>query len=118
MQTTTSQAEIGLAEIDESIADADRNIQKLGSLLPELAVHGHPTDELEDKLTLMTKALHNLRAQRRTIMDTLDGDEPLPRIARTAMRARRRAVTLDTAAVVASRGPSTWRAIYLRLRRT
>jgi cob(I)alamin adenosyltransferase len=119
MQTTTSQAEIGLAEIDESIAHADHNIRKLGSLLPELASNGHPIDELEDKITLMTKALHNLRAQRRSIMDTIDGDEALPRIARTAAsRARRRAVTLDTATVVAARGPSTWRGIYMRLRRS
>jgi hypothetical protein len=120
MQATTSQAEIGLAEIDESIAHADHNIRKLGSLLPALASNGHPVDELEDKLTLMTKALHNLRAQRRTILDTIDdGGEPLPLIARTtASRARRRVVTLDTAAVVAARGPSTWRAIYMRLRRS
>jgi hypothetical protein len=124
MQTTTPQAEIGLAEIDESIAHADRNIRTLGSLLPQLASNGHPTDELEDKLTLMTKALHNLRAQRRTIMDSIDGDEPMPRIAQAVVSgARRRAVTLDTAAVVASSGSadspdaSTWRAFYTRLRR-
>ena len=64
----------------------------------------------------MTKALHNLRARRRTILDTIDGDEPLPLIARPTVRARRRTVTL-AGAVVASRGTSTWRAIYMRLRR-
>jgi hypothetical protein len=128
MQTTTPQAEIGLADIDESIAHADYNIRRLGSLLPQLASNGHPTDELEDKLTLMTKALHNLRAQRRTILDTLDGGEPLPRIAQTAAAARawRRAVTLDADTVVASRDSGdisdtdtgTWRSIYMRLRRS
>lgn len=125
MQTTTPQAEIGLAEIDESIAHADRNIRTLGSLLPKLASNGHPTDELEDKLTLMTKALHNLRAQRRTIMDTIDGEEPMPRIAQAVVSDEwRRAVTLDTAAVVAasdsadSPDASSWRAFYMRLRRS
>jgi hypothetical protein len=119
MQTTTAQAEIGLDQIDESIARADRNIQALGSLLPELAISGHSTAELEDQLTFMTKALHSLRAQRRTILDTLDGDEPLPRIARPVTRTRRRSITLDSAAVVASRSTGgTWRAIYMRLRRS
>ena len=88
---TTSQAEIGLAAIDENIADADRNIRRLGLLIPELATNGHSTAEIEDKLTLLTKALHSLRAQRRTIVDTLDGYEPLPRVARLTTRGRRRA---------------------------
>ena len=76
------QVEIGLAEIDERIADADRNISQLGSLIPELADKGYATADIEGDLLLMTKALHGLRAQRRTIVDTLDGDEPPPRIAR------------------------------------
>ena len=114
---TTSQAEIELADIDESIARADHNIRKVGSLLPELEHMGHPTAEIEDKLTLMTKALHGLRAQRHTILQTLDGDEPLPRIA-LATRARRRSVTISAAAVSSPRGTSAWRAICMRLRRS
>jgi hypothetical protein len=115
---TTSQAEIRLDEIDECIADADRNIRQLGSLIPELATNGHPTAEIEDKLTLMTKALHSLRAQRRTIVEALDGHEPPPRIARPTARAGRRAATLVAAPVASTQGASTWRAIYMRLKRT
>jgi hypothetical protein len=115
---TTSQAEIGLAAIDENIADADRNIRQVGSLIPELATNGHPTAEIEDKLTLMTKALHSLRAQRRTIVEALDGHEPPPRIARPTARAGRRASTLVAAPVASPPGASTWRAIYMRLKRT
>ncbi len=118
MQTTTPQAEIGLDQIDESIARADRNIQTLGSLLPELAISGHPTAELEDQLTFMTKALHSLRAQRRNILQTIDGDEPLPRIARPVTRTRRRSVSLATAVVASHSASGTWRAIYMRLRRS
>ena len=76
------QAEIGLAEIDDRIADADRNINQLASLIPELAIKGYSTTDIEDHLVLMRTALHHLRAQRRTIVDTLDGTEPPPRIAR------------------------------------
>ena len=115
---TTLQAESGLAAIDESIADADRNIRQLGSLIPDPATNGHPTAEIEDKLTLMTKALHSIRAQRRTIVETLDGDESPPRIARPTARAGRHTATLAAAAVVSSRGVSTWRAICMRLRQS
>jgi hypothetical protein len=117
MQTTTPQAEIGLAELDDNIAHADRNIRQVGSLLPQLADKGHATAEIEDKLILMTKALHCLRAERRSILETLEGDEPLPRIAVPA-RARRQAATLTAAAVVPSHSATGWRAIYMRLRRT
>src|SRR5262249_35286471 len=77
-----SQAEIGLVEVDESIAAADRNIQQIASLLPDLAGRGYAHVELERRLTLRTQPLHPLRAQRRAIIETLDGSEPLPRIVR------------------------------------
>ena len=109
------QAEIGLAEIDERIADADRNLRELGLLIPELAIKGYSTAEIEGDLLLMTKALHGLRAQRRTIVETLDGDQPPPRIARPTARPRRRTATLATSAVVSTGGVSTWRSIYARL---
>jgi hypothetical protein len=79
-----SQAEIGLAEVDERIAEADRNIQQIASLLPDLEVHGYPSVDVEQRLQLMAQALHHLRAQRRAIVETLDGVEPLPRIVRRA----------------------------------
>jgi hypothetical protein len=110
------QVEIGLAEIDERIADADRNISQLGSLIPELADKGYATADIEGDLLLMTKALHGLRAQRRTIVDTLDGDEPPPRIARPMAGPSRRVTTLATSAVVSGSHVSAWRAICARLR--
>jgi len=115
---TMSHTEDGLAAIDESIAAADRNIRQLGSLLPELAFNGHPTADIESKLTLMTKALHGLRARRRTIVETLDGREPFPRIARPAAYARRRTTAVAAATVVSQQDASTWRAIYMRLKRS
>jgi hypothetical protein len=115
---TTSQAEIGLAELDECIAHADSNIRQVGSLLPRLADKGHPTAEIEDKLVLMTKALHCLRAERRSILETLDGDEPLPRIALSGRAVRSHATTLDAAAVVSAGGAGAWRSLYMRLKRS
>jgi hypothetical protein len=77
-----TQAELGLAEADERIAEADRNIQRIASLLPDLAVDGDVSLEVQRRLELMTRALLHLRAQRRAIIESLDGDEPLPRIVR------------------------------------
>jgi hypothetical protein len=82
-----SQAEIGLAKIDENIADADHNIRELGSLVPLLAGKGYPTAEIEQILTMMWQVLQRLQVQRRAIVEMLDGNE-LPRIARPAKRTR------------------------------
>ena len=109
-----SQAEIGLAEIDEKIAASDRNIREVGSLVSKLAVNGCPTAEIEKLLTLMRQVLQSLQHQRHTIVETLDGDDLPPRIARSAKRTRRRTST-QRAPVAASTGG--WRAIYLRLGR-
>ena len=84
-----SQAEIGLVKIDENIADADRYIRELGSLVPRLAQNGYPTTEIEEILTMLWQALHGLQVQRRAIVEMLDGDELPPRIARPVKRARR-----------------------------
>ena len=84
-----SQAEIGLVKIDEDIADADRNIRTLGSLVPLLAAKGHRTAEIEEILTMLWQALQQLQVERRAIVDMLDGNELLPRIARSAKRTRR-----------------------------
>jgi len=84
-----SQAEIGLVKIDENIADADRYIRELGSLVPVLAQKGYPTTEIEEILTMLWQALHRLQVQRRAIVEMLDGDELPPRIARPAKRPRR-----------------------------
>jgi hypothetical protein len=82
------EAESGFAEIDERIADADCNISQISTLIPELKIKGYSTTNLERDLALMRKALHHLRAQRRTIVETIDKDEPLPRIARSTNHSR------------------------------
>jgi ribosomal protein L29 len=110
------EAESGLAEIDERIADADRNISQISTLIPELEVKGYSTTNLERDLALMRKALHHLRAQRRTIVETLDEDEPLPRIARTAGHSRNHRHDLAAATTVArAEQVSAWRGFYARL---
>ena len=84
-----SQAESGLVKIDEDMADADRNIRELGSLVPLLAAKGYPTAEIEGILTMLWQVLQRLQVQRRAIVDMLDGNELPPRIARPAKRTRR-----------------------------
>ena len=84
-----SQAEIGLAKIDENMADADRNIRELRSLVPQLAAKGYPTAEIEEHLTILCQVLQRLQVQRRAIVEMLDGNELPPRIARPVKRARR-----------------------------
>ena len=106
------QAEIGLAEIDERIADADRNINQLASLIPELAIKGYSTTDIEDHLALMRTALHHLRAQRRTIVDTLDGTEPPPRIARATASRRRQTMTTTASASAPTQQARFWRGTY------
>jgi hypothetical protein len=110
-----SQAEMGLAEIDQKIAVSDRNIREVGSLVPKLAMNGYPTAEIEKTLTLMCHVLHGLQSQRRIIAETLDGDFLPPRIAQPAKSTQRRANT-HPAPVAASAGG--WRAIYSRLARS
>ena len=107
-----SQAEMGLAEIDQKIADSDRNIRTVGSLVPKLATNGYPTAEIEKTLALMCHVLHRLQSQRRTIAEALDGDYLPPRIAQPAKSTRRRADTHRAPVAASARG---WRTIYSRL---
>jgi len=111
------QAEIGLAEIDDRIADADCNINQLASLVPELAIKGYSTTDIEDKLALMRTALQHLRAQRHTIVETLDGTEPPPRIARATASRRRRTTTITTSASISTQQAGLWRGTYAWLGR-
>jgi hypothetical protein len=59
-----SEAGSGLARADQSIAQAERNIRQLGSLLPQLANTGYSTLEVEGQLELMAQMLDALKAQR------------------------------------------------------
>ena len=117
---TSSLAESGLADIDESIADTDRNIRRVGSLIPSLASRGFSTTAIEHDLTLLTKALHGLRARRRELVATLDGDEEAPpRIAQSVTRTRHRpGADIAASAVVADNSlKASWRSFYVKLRR-
>ena len=110
---TIVEAEIGLANIDDCIADADSNIRRLGDLIAQLEHKGYPTAEIERDLTQLMKVLHGVRAQRRTIVNALDGVEPQPRIARPRNRVQRRTGIRAVATKAASAGGSgIWRIIY------
>ena len=60
-----------LAEADNRIAEAERNIRHVESLLPELNEQGYSTTEIESHIDLMAEALHHLKEQRRLIASTL-----------------------------------------------
>lgn len=74
-----SQSEVGLAEADLSIAQAEHNINRVEALLPLLAESGYPTSEVEGHLELLTQALLHLQAQRRSIVEALEEETaPIP----------------------------------------
>jgi hypothetical protein len=60
-----------LAQADSRIAEAERNIRHVESLLPRLTEQGYSTMEIEGHLDLMAEALHHLKEQRRLIVSTL-----------------------------------------------
>lgn len=59
-----SEAGIGLAHADRSIAQAEQNLRRLGDLIPQLAQQGYATIEIEDHVEKMSYILDNLRSQR------------------------------------------------------
>jgi hypothetical protein len=75
-----SELEMGLAEADERIAEAENNIRQLGSLIPELANQGYATTEVEGHVEQMQLVLDHLHEQRQSIIQNLDGSEAPPRI--------------------------------------
>jgi hypothetical protein len=81
-----TQAEIGLVEADERIAAAENNIRQLGSLIPELASSGYATEEIAGQVEQMRQVLDYLHAQRRSIVQTLDGVQTPPRILQKTAR--------------------------------
>jgi hypothetical protein len=66
-----SERDFKLAEADSRIAEAERNIRHVESLLPQLTEQGYSTAQIEEHLDLMTEALHHLKEQRRLIASTL-----------------------------------------------
>jgi hypothetical protein len=75
-----SEFEMGLAEADERIAEAESNIRQIGSLIPELVKNGYTTVEVEGQVEQMMQALDQLHAQRQSIIENLDGTQAPPRI--------------------------------------
>lgn len=59
-----SEAGIGLANADHSIAQAESNLRKLGALIPHLAQQGIETSEIETQVEAMASILDSLRSQR------------------------------------------------------
>lgn len=59
-----SEAGIGLAHADNSIAQAERNLKQLGALLPQLARRGIQTTHIETQMEEMSQILDTLRSQR------------------------------------------------------
>lgn len=62
-----SEAGIGLAKADRRIAEAERNIRDVSSLIPHIANNGYSTEAVEHHLALMTQVLDHLKAKRREI---------------------------------------------------
>jgi hypothetical protein len=75
-----TEVELGLAEADERIAEAESNIRQIGSLIPKLAMSGYETGDVEGQVEQMVQALDHLHAQRQSIIDKLDGSQAPPRI--------------------------------------
>jgi hypothetical protein len=59
-----SEAGTGLARADRSMAEAERNIQELRSMLPHMAARGYATDEVETRISLLIALLGQLKSQR------------------------------------------------------
>ncbi|MBO0763410.1 MAG: hypothetical protein J2P50_02280 [Hyphomicrobiaceae bacterium] len=66
----TLEDNLKLAQADSRIAEAERNIRHVESLLPWLSAQGYATAEIESQLGLMSEALNRLKEQRRLIAET------------------------------------------------
>ena len=66
----TLEQNLKLAQADNRIEEAERNIRHVESLLPWLTAQGYSTSEIEGQLGLMSEALHHLKEQRRLIVET------------------------------------------------
>jgi hypothetical protein len=71
-ESMLSDTGLGLARADHDIAQAERNIKRLRSLIPQIAHRGYPTHEVERQLKAMTQMLAHLKSQRWEIEGMLD----------------------------------------------
>jgi hypothetical protein len=66
----TLEHDLKLAQADSRIAEAERNIRHVESLVSWLTAQGYATAEIEGHLGLMSEALYHLKEQRRLIAET------------------------------------------------
>jgi hypothetical protein len=59
-----SEAGTGLVRADRSIAEAERNVQALEALIPQIAARGYSTTQVEEQIEVLTQMLTYLKSQR------------------------------------------------------
>jgi len=72
LESVLSDTGVGLARADHDMAQAERNIRRLKTLVAKAAMQGYPTTEVEDQLKAMTQMLAHLKSQRWEIEGLLD----------------------------------------------
>jgi hypothetical protein len=72
LETVLSDTGLGLARADHDMAQAERNIRRLKTLIAKASMQGYPTNEVEDQLKAMTQMLAHLKSQRWEIEGLLD----------------------------------------------
>jgi protein-disulfide isomerase-like protein with CxxC motif len=72
LESVLSDTGMGLARADHDIAQAERNIRHVKTLIAKAAMQGFPTVEVESQLKAMTQMLANLKSQRWEIEGLLD----------------------------------------------
>ena len=72
LESMLSDTGLGLARADHDIAEAERNIKRLKTLVAKISMQGYPTIEVETQLKNMTQMLAQLKSQRWEIEGMLD----------------------------------------------
>ncbi len=72
LESVLSDTGVGLARADHDMAQAERNIRRLKTLVAKASMQGYPTTEVEDQLKAMTQMLAHLKSQRWEIEGLLD----------------------------------------------
>jgi hypothetical protein len=72
LESVLSDTGMGLARADHDIAQAERNIRSLKTLVAKAAMQGYSTTDVEKQLKTMTQMLAHLKSQRWEIEGLLD----------------------------------------------
>lgn len=72
LESVLSDTGLGLARADHDIAQAERNIKRLKTLVAKISMQGYPITEVENQLKAMTQMLAQLKSQRWEIEGLLD----------------------------------------------